>query len=273
MFANSADRTTKADEGDEDEQDMTYRDAEREWEDVLAAFDTFAYGLGRDFLPLPPDTTPPISTPFGQALQYRTDTIAAIWGFYYAGRTILHRFHPSMPPAMMVAAGVAAPTTAEYGQVIGRIAGGIYYPQRYNFQAGSLNPNMGSCLVELTVPIYFSAVQYTDTTQRRWIVTQMHEVSRLTGWESANIMVRGCESAWIVAAKQGRGPPYERLYQYGDQNTPFNASQKREEDGAQQEGNSERRFVAISNASRKHWAMGILSLEDDVLNLDIEDRR
>jgi hypothetical protein len=47
----------------------------------------------------------------------------------------------------------------------------------------------------------------------------------------------------------------------------------RDEDGAQQEGNSERRFVAISNASRKHWAMGILSLEDDVLNLDIEDRR
>jgi hypothetical protein len=217
VFANSADRTTKADEGDVDEQDMTYRDAEREWEDILAAFDTFAYGLGRDFLPLPPDTTPPISTPFGQALQYRTDTIAAIWGFYYSGRIMLYRLHPSMPPAMMVAAGVAVPTTAEYGQIIGRIAGGIYYPQRYNFQAGSLNPNMGSCLVELTVPIYFSAVQYTDTTQRRWIVTQMHEVSRLTGWESANVMVRGCESAWIVAAKQGRGPPYERLYQYGDQ--------------------------------------------------------
>lgn len=287
-FANSADRNEKfGEEGDEDERDVTYKDAEREWEDVLAAFDTFAHGLGRDYLPLPPDSTPPISTPFGPALQYRTNTIAAIWGFYYAGRIMLHRFHPSMPPAMMVASGVAAPTTAECAQTIGRIAGGIYYPQRYNFEAGRLSPNLGTCLVELTVPIYFAAVQYTDFEQRRWIVTQMGDVSRLTGWESANVMVRGCESAWVVAAKQGRGPPYERMYQDEQvrlnclnldieitclQSTPFNASQKRDEGSVQEEGNPERRFVAISNAPRKPWAMGILSLEDDVLNLDIEDR-
>lgn len=212
-FANSADRTEKFDEGDEDAQDIPYRDAEREWESIVAAFDTFAHGLGRDFLPLPPGSTPPISTPFGPALQYRTNTIATIWGFYYAGRIMLQRFHPSMPPAMMVATGVAAPATAEFGQTLGRIAGGVYYPQRYNFQAGNLNPNLGSCLVELTVPLYFAAVQYTDSAQRRWIVTNMGEVSRLTGWESANVMIRGCESAWIVAAKQGRGPPYERVCQ------------------------------------------------------------
>ena len=217
-FANSADSNQKiVDEDEEDDQDITYKDAEQEWENILAAFDTFADALGRDYLPLPEDSITPISTPFGPALQYRKSTVAVIWGYYYAARILLHRFHPSMPPAMMVAAGVASPVTNGYAQIIGRIAGGIYYPQRYNFQAGRLNPNMGSSLVELTVPVYIAAVQYTDSVQRAWIVTQMLEVSRLTGWESANVMVRGCESAWVVTAKQGRGPPYERIYYYDDQ--------------------------------------------------------
>ena len=216
-FANSADRNDKDIDEDEDGQDATYKDAEHEWENILSAFDTFAGALGRDYLPLPEDSITPISTPFGPALQYRTSTIAVIWGYYYAGRIMLQRFHPSMPPAMMVASGVAKPVTDEYAQTIGKIAGGVYYPQRYNFRAGRLNPNLGSSLVELTVPIYFSAVQYTDAVQRAWVVTQVLEVARLTGWESANVMVRGCESAWVVAAKQGRGPPYERIYYREDQ--------------------------------------------------------
>lgn len=211
-FANGADHDAKfIYEDDENDQDVSYKAAESEWENILAAFDNFAHALGRDFLPLPPGSTPPISTPFGPALQYRTNTIAVVWGFYYAGLILLHRIHPSMPPAMMVAAGVATPTTVELGQTVGRIAGGVYYPQRYNFQAGRLNPSIGSCLVELTVPIYISAVQYTDPKQRKWIVTQMREVTHLTGWESAVVMGRGCESAWIVAAKQSRGPPHERI--------------------------------------------------------------
>lgn len=288
-FANSAEHNDKSSNEDaEDDQGMTYKDAEREWENIRTAFETYAEALGRDYLPLPPDTTTPISTPFGPALQYRTHTIAVVWGFYYAARIMLYRFHPSMPPAMMVAAGVATPATDEYAQMIGRIAGGIYYPQRYNFRAGRLNPNLGSALVELTVPTYFAAVQYTDFKQRTWVVTQMHEVARLTGWESANVMIRGCESAWIVAAKQGRGPPYERIYNHDQvrtslyfydnlanllQGTPFDTLNNRDRDNPQQEDNSERRFVAISKSSRNHWAMGILSLEDDILNLDIEDRR
>lgn len=287
-FANSAERSSD-EEGEEDESDTTYTEAETEWEGILVAFDNFAHALGRDYLPLPPDSTPPISTPFGLALQYRTTTIAVVWGFYYAGRIILHRLHPAMPPAMMVAGGLAAPTTAEYGQIIGRIAGGIYCPQKYNFQAGRLNPNMGSSLVEITVPIYFAAVQYTDPAQRNWIVSNTREVSRLTGWETANVMAGGCESAWIVAAKQGRGPPYQRTDQsheqvsthltsritlISSQTSPFNESHRSgEDDNAPEEGSSERRFVALSKSSRSHWAMGILSLEDDILNLEIDNRR
>lgn len=190
-----------------------YNEAEQEWEEILAALDTFAQALGRDFQPLPADVTASISTPFGPALQYRTHTMAVVWGFYYTGRILLHRLHPSMPPAMMMAAGVAAPTTAEYAQNIGRITAGIYYPQRYNLQAGSLSPNLGSSLTEMTVPIFFAAVQYLDSAQRGWTIAKLRDVSRLTGWKSSDAIAGGCEKAWIVAAKHGRGPPYERSFQ------------------------------------------------------------
>jgi hypothetical protein len=200
---------------DEDDQvdDSSYKEAEQEWEEILVAMDTFAHALGRDFQPLPVDVAPPISTPFGPALQYRTHTIAVIWGFYYAVRLLLNRLHPSMPPAIMMAAGVAAPTTAEYAQIIGKIIAGIYYPQRYNLEAGSLSPNMGSSLTEMTVPIFFAAVQYIDSAQRGWTISKLRDISRLTGWKSAEAIAGGCEKAWIVAAKQGRGPPYQRSFE------------------------------------------------------------
>lgn len=192
--------------------DTSYDEAEREWEETLVAMDTFVQALGRDFQPLPPDMTIAIDSPFGSALQYRTLNIAVIWGFYYAGRILLHRLHPCMPPAMMVAAGVAGPTTAEYAQIIGRLMAGIYYPQRFNLEAGSLSPTLGSSLTEMTVPVFFSAVQYKDATQRAWTVSKLREISRLTGWKTSEAIAGGCEKAWVIAAKHGRGPPYERSF-------------------------------------------------------------
>lgn len=193
--------------------DFTYSDAEHEWEEVLKALNTFAQALGREFQPLPPDVITSISTPFGPALQYRTHTIAVIWGFYYTARILLHRLHPSMPPAMMMSAGVAAPTTAEYAQIIGRITAGIYYPQRYNLKAGSLSPTLGSSLTEMTMPVFFAAVQYVDPAQRGWTIAKLRDVARLTGWKTSDAIASGCEKAWIVAAKHGRGPPYERSFE------------------------------------------------------------
>jgi hypothetical protein len=200
---------------DEDEkvQDTSYQEAEQEWEEILVAMDTFALALGRDFQPLPVDVAPQIATPFGPALQYRTHTIAVIWGFFYATRLLLNRIHPSMPAAIMIAAGVAAPTTAEFAQIIGKIIAGIYYPQSYNLEAGSLSPNLGSSLTEMTVPIFFAAVQYIDSVQRKWTISKLRDISRLTGWKSAEAIAGGCEKAWIVAAKQGRGPPYQRSFE------------------------------------------------------------
>ncbi|GES57348.1 C6 finger domain protein [Aspergillus terreus] len=171
-FAEAQSRRDSPKENEEEEH-MTYEHAEQEWESILSTFEMFARALGPHFLPLPADSAPPIATPFGPALQYRTQTIAVIWGFYYLGRILLHRLHPCMPPAMMVAAGVAAPTTGEFTQLVGKIAAGIYYPQSFNIETGNLSPTLGSCLIEITVPIFFAAIQYTDRAQRYWIATRL----------------------------------------------------------------------------------------------------
>ncbi|CAI7661274.1 unnamed protein product [Penicillium glandicola] len=249
---------------DEDDpvQDMSYKEAEQEWEEILIAMDIFSQALGRDFQPLPADVAPPISTPFGPALQYRTHTIAVIWGFYYAMRLLLNRVHPSMPPAIMMAAGVSAPTTAGFAQIIGKILAGVYYPQRFNLEAGSLSPNLGSSLTEMTVPLFFAAVQYIDPTQRAWTVSKLRDISRLTGWKTAETIAGGCEKSWIVAAKQGRGPPYQRSF---ETNREREIGQEREFEAVLKEV-EDRRFVTVKS-DRAHWAMGIL--EEDIANLEV----
>lgn len=254
---NSSHSTSSSDQDNDGGEDMTYDDAEDEWERILAAFDAFAHALGHDFMPLP-ETTPPTFTPFGRALQYLTKKIAVLWGFYYTGRILLLRLHPSMPPAMMVAAGVAAPATAAYAQTIGKIAASVYNPQLLNIGPDKLSPTQGCYMAEMTVPIFFSAVQYTDPSQREWTVVNLRNVSRLTGWKSSDAIASGCERSWVVAATQGRGPPYQPTSEARRQPTT---------DPSLQQApchNTERRFVSVSKSNRLHWAMGILSLEDDV---------
>lgn len=246
------------------EMEDRYKEAEQEWEQILIAVDAFADALERDFQPLPVDVMPSISTPFGPALQYRTHTIAVIWGFYYAARILLNRFHPSMPPAMMVAAGVAAPTTAEYAQIIGRITAGIYYPQRYNLQAGSLSPTLGSSLTEMTVPVFFAGVQYTDPVQRIWTIAKLRDVARLTGWKTSDAIAGGCEKAWVVAAKLGRGPPYERSFEL-----PADRDAEDVLHRGEAQHSEDRRFVTVELNDRASRGMGLLSLEGDMQNLEV----
>ncbi|BCR96388.1 putative C6 finger domain protein [Aspergillus luchuensis] len=255
---------------DESAGNSSYEEAEVEWESMLMALDTFESALGPYFMPLPPDSVTPISSPFGPALQYRTHTIAVLWGYYLTGRILLHRLHPSMPPAMMVSAKVAAPTTAGYSQAIGRIAAGIYNSQVSHLDAGSLSPTLGSCLIKMTVPIFFAAIQYTDPAQRDWVITRLRSLSKKSGWKTSESIANSCENAWRVAAKQGRGPPYERKdtteYERASTWTPPVQETPLGNPG-------ERRFVTIARRpSEAGWAMGLLSLEDDVLNLSIEDR-
>ena len=111
---------------------------------------------------------------------------------------------------------------------------------------------------------------FADTAQRNWSVTSLRTVSRLTGWKSSDAIARGCERSWFVAAKQGRGPPYEPSETRQSSADP--SLQQRSDGQFQPDYNNERRFVTVSRSTGSHWAMGILSLEDDILNLEINDR-
>lgn len=42
------------------------------------------------------------------------------------------------------------------------------------------------------------------------MITRLHDITRLTGWETALAVSVGCETSWVAAAAQGRGPPYKR---------------------------------------------------------------
>ncbi|KAJ6172173.1 hypothetical protein N7470_001240 [Penicillium chermesinum] len=249
--------------------DVTYNEAEREWEEILMATDAFFQAVGPDFQPLPPDVTVPIDSPFGPALQYRTLNIALLWGFYYAGRILLYRLHPCMPPAMMVAAGVAAPATADYAQIIGRILAGIYYPQRYNFEAGSLSPALGSSLTDMTVPMFFGAVQYVDGLQRSWTVSKLREIARLAGWKTSEVIAGGCEKAWVIAAKHGRGPPYERSFTVSRDRESGPPDVIQRDYGHDSEHSDDRRFITVQRPYRAHMAFGLLSLESDMESLEL----
>jgi Fungal specific transcription factor domain len=302
---------------------------------ISHAFDVFAQSLPEEYGPLPPDAAPPISTPFGPALQYRTYTIACIWAFYYSGRILLHRLHPSMPPAAMVSAQVAAAQTAPYAQKIGKICAGIYYPQQYSLQSGALNPSLGGALAESHFSLFFAAIQFQDQVQRAWTISKLKEIARLSGWQTAAAVAAGCEFAWKATGEVGRGPPYKPTMDWkskdervGDKELKSRdkaeRAQKRErekqerekaekEEGERMRKDTEREeqhFVAAGKDgpfrgrlkstvgrngeggegdgeeaepeaithdrntigtnpyARTYWAMGLLSLEDDIAKID-----
>ncbi|CRG86865.1 hypothetical protein PISL3812_03877 [Talaromyces islandicus] len=258
----------------EDESNLTLLEAEKEWEEILAAYDFYESQLGDAFAPLPAGSAPPISTPFGPALQYRSYLIAVLWAFYYTGRLMHFRLHPCMPPATMKSAVTAAGTTAQYAQIIGKIVSGIYYPQLYNLDAGSLNPALGAALVQITVPIFFAGVQYTDAAQRGWTVATLRNISRLTGWQSADAIADGCESAWYITAKTGKGPPYTSASLSNREGIVVDERSNRGQHVDAQSiptPSNDRRFVTVAAPRRSLWAMGILSLESDLVDLKLEN--
>lgn len=201
-------QSTPYSESPREDLDQSLAEAELEWEAINGAFDFFPQQLGPEFAPLPADSVAPMASPFGPAVQYRSQQIAVLWAFYYTGRIVLNRFHPCVPPAAMVAAFTAAATTEEYAMLIGKIMAGIYYSQQYSLETGSVNPTLGAILIDMCLPMFFAGVQFMDKAQREWTISTLRSISRLTGWQSAAAIATGCETAWRSAAKAGKGPPY-----------------------------------------------------------------
>lgn len=167
-----------------------------------------------------------------------------------------------MPPAAMIAAGVAASQTALYANLIGQIGAGISPPAK----GQPLNPSVGACLCEICMPLFFAGVQYHDPAQRAWLVMRVRDTEARTGWASLGMIAHGCETAWVKAGEAGRGPPWTRM--------PFNEGDGTDERITRRGGHNDpssppkdetdRRFIHVNPSTRVHWAVGLLATEEDV---------
>ncbi|TVY36121.1 hypothetical protein LSUB1_G005345 [Lachnellula subtilissima] len=240
-------------------------DADEEWQDIRNGFAILEDHFGEDFQALGPEFSAPIQTPFGPALQYRTYGIAGIWMNFYMALIACHRAHPSMPPAAMMAAGIAARQTANYANQIGRIAAGIA-PDSERMQ--EVNPSVGAALIESSTCLFVSGVQYQNAAQRSWTVTRLHDIARLTGWQTSLAIATGCETSWCKTAELGKGPAYTRI------TTPREVPDiwlkpRRADEAFEAKTNDERRVV--SGGDRVHYALGILGVEEDFETLDLDN--
>jgi hypothetical protein len=136
-------------------EDWTF-EAEEEWQEIRTAFSILEEHFGLDFQPLGPEHCQPIESPFGPALQYRTYSIAGIWIIYYMGLILCHRYHPSMPPAATVAAGLTARQTSFYANEVGRISAAI---GPHASQLTHVSTGVGAGLIECTFGIFIAGVQ------------------------------------------------------------------------------------------------------------------
>ncbi|KAF2442723.1 hypothetical protein P171DRAFT_48486 [Karstenula rhodostoma CBS 690.94] len=186
--------------------------AEEEWQEMSRAHATIASTLTNNeaFAPLLLDLYPVAPggnvTPFGPALVHRSYDISTIWTMLHLSKILLIRSHPTMPPAATVAASVAAATTKPYAMLIGRVSAGMQVPASDDIP---LSPFLGAALIETTMALFFAGVQYQEPPQRAWLIKRLLNIDRRTGWASAAVIARACESTWERAAEAGRGPPYE----------------------------------------------------------------
>ena len=107
------------------------------------------------------------------------------------------------------------------------------------------------------------------------MVLRMYDITRLTGWQSAIQIARGCESCWLKTHELGRGPAYETPLDLDvARTTPvkhirridrmLEAEQKFSVD-------SESKLLVLSSSERAHFAIGLLTVESDMEHLSLKD--
>lgn len=247
--------------------DTSTAEAYHEWEGIKQAFETLRAHFGPEFEPLGADIYPAKATPFGLAAHYRTYSIAGIWMNYYMGLIVLHRAHPTMPPVAMVAAGLTARTTAHFCLEVGRIAAGL---EENIEQLSSVSTLMAAALIECCFPLFVAGIQYHDDFQRQWLIQRLHDIARLTGWQSARQIAVGCESAWTKAAQLGRGPPYTRSVDLNIDPPGSVWVNARRIDKRIQEIDSDESKIVLAKGEKASYAMGLLAVEHDLEKLDLE---
>ncbi|KAH6659703.1 hypothetical protein BKA67DRAFT_25187 [Truncatella angustata] len=258
--------------GDPEEEDMDKLtvQAYQDWESLRIAFEAFQNSLGPDFQPLDQDLHPMSMSPFGPALRYRTYSIAGIWMNYLMGMVILHRAHPQMPPVAMMAAPMSAQQTMPYAFQVARIAAGLEDNLSILAEVSTL---VSAALIDSAFCLFVAGVQYQVDAQRQWLIRHLHDITRLTGWESARQIADGCESAWTRAAASGRGAPYTRSV---DHDAIMTAHLRR----PSLWGNPRRidqRILEIEDEKwvldkedKTHYALGIIGVQEDLEKLDLD---
>jgi hypothetical protein len=155
-FRDHSPQSTHSTQSEDVDLDMLRVEAEEEWQEIRNAFGVLEDHFGEDFQALGPEFSAPIETPFGPARQYRTYGIAGIWMNYYMGLITCHRVHPSMPPAAMMASGIAARHTDWYANEIGRISAGIAPDCS---MTAEVSPGVGAALIESSTTLFIAGVQ------------------------------------------------------------------------------------------------------------------
>jgi hypothetical protein len=104
----------------------------------------------------------------------------------------------------------------------------------------------------------------------------LHDIGRLTGWQSARQIADGCESAWVKAAQLGKGPPYQRapdveaLLPQSAWENPRRIDRHFQELGGEPATKHEDRFV-LTKSEQAHYALGLLSVELDLERLELRE--
>lgn len=104
----------------------------------------------------------------------------------------------------------------------------------------------------------------------------MHDVARLTGWQSARQIATGSESAWTKAAQLGQGPPYSPPDNVDRSDPSVGAPsiwgqprsiQNRIQEVSADEGNK----LVLAKSERAFYALGLLGVQEDLEKLDLVD--
>lgn len=111
--------------------------------------------------------------------------------------------------------------------------------------------------------LFHAGVQYRDAGQRGWTVTKLRDVARMTGWQTSALIASGCERAWIRMHEEGKGPFWEWTVNRAAKDDRV-AGRGRDWEMGPPKDNNDRRFIHVNPGTRVYWAMGILSVEEDM---------
>lgn len=110
--------------------------------------------------------------------------------------------------------------------------------------------------------------QFRDKLQRQWAIRRLHDITRLTGWQTGDQIDNGCEGAWRKASAMGFAPPYEPE---SESDALRQGWTTRRLDERIQEVDGGQNKPVLQRSDRAHVAFGLLSVEDDMERLTLED--